>query len=145
MSPELDAALCRDFPLLYKDRNGDPKQTLMGFGFGCRDGWEPLIRELSAKLEALIAALPDDEERPKAFQVKEKFGTLRFYMGTSTEEIQAAIREAEDKSALICEACGKPGATRGTPLPPAKWRWVQTLCDEHEAEYQASKKGPDAG
>lgn len=138
MSPELDAALCRDFPLLYRDRNGDPKQTLMCFGFP-GDGWEPLIRELSAKLEALIAALPDDEERPRAFQVKEKFGTLRFYMETSTSEIQDAIREAEDKSAFICEVCGKPGETRGVPLPPAKFRWIQTLCDEHEAEYQASR------
>ncbi len=58
MKAELDEALVRDFPLLYADRHGNPKETCMCWGFACGDGWEPLIRRLSEKLEPLIAAMP---------------------------------------------------------------------------------------
>lgn len=45
----------------------------------------------------------------RAIQVKEKFGSLRFYMTSSTDEMEAAIEEAVEKSAVTCEECGKPG------------------------------------
>jgi hypothetical protein len=56
---ELDEALVRDFPLLYRDRHGDMRSTCMVWGFP-GDGWEPLIRRLSERLEPMIAAMPDD-------------------------------------------------------------------------------------
>lgn len=56
MKHELDEALCRDFPLLYRDRHGDMRNTCMVWGFSCGDGWEPIIREASEKLETLIRA-----------------------------------------------------------------------------------------
>lgn len=58
MEQELDEALCRDFPLLYRDRYGDMRSTCMCWGFPNR-GWEPLIRELSSKLEVLIQEFID--------------------------------------------------------------------------------------
>ncbi len=124
MREELDKALCADFPLLYLDRNASMRQTCMCWGFP-GDGWEPLIRRLSARLEPLIAALPEEErEHCRASQCKEKFGTLRFYMSTSTDEMDAAIREAEDESARTCEDCGAPGKLTGKG-------WVKTACPEH--------------
>jgi len=50
---ELDEALCKDFPLLYRDRNASMRSTCMCWGFP-GDGWEPIIRELSEKLEGMI-------------------------------------------------------------------------------------------
>lgn len=50
---------------------------------------------------------------PRAAQVKEKFGTLRFYMTHQTEEMSDIIRTAEMKSAKTCEECGKPGKLKG--------------------------------
>lgn len=120
MRADLDSALVRDFPLLYADRSAPMTRTAMCWGFP-GDGWEPLLRRLSEKLEPLIAAFPP-EERPRAVQVKEKFGTLRFYMSGETTEMSAAIREAEAESARTCEACGAPGKARGGG-------WIQTLCD----------------
>ncbi len=122
MNTELDAALCRDFPLLYSQRRGRMDETCMCWGFSCGDGWEPIIRRLSEKLEPLIAALPDSEERPTAMQVKEKFGTLRFYLWSETNEMTNAIQAAEDESAATCESCGSPGTLRSGG-------WLQTLCD----------------
>jgi hypothetical protein len=104
MKQELDDKLCRDFPNLYKERNLPMQQTCMYWGFECGDGWEPLIRRLSEKLEPLGVV---------ATQVKEKYGTLRFYFDApSSETMDAAylhIRQAEVESAVTCEACGEAG------------------------------------
>jgi len=62
-------------------------------------------------------------DHPSASQVKEKFGTLRFYMTSGTEEMYNLIHEAEEKSGTICEDCGKPGKIR-------HGGWIRTLCDE---------------
>ena len=70
---------------------------------------------------------------PCASQVKEKFGTLRFYMTTETEEMSALIREAEERSAVTCEECGSPGTCRDGG-------WILTLCDKCAVE----RKGSDA-
>jgi len=126
MSPDLDRKLCEDFPNLYRDRNAGPGESLMCFGFP-GDGWEPLIRRLSEKIEAIIVALPEDRRRHyRASQVKEKFGTLRFSMAATTAEIEAAIDEAEAGSAETCETCGAPGSERETA-----GGWIHTACEAH--------------
>lgn len=132
MKPELDAELCSKFPNLYADRNGSPLDTLMCDGFRVNDGWFPLIRDLSEKLEAAILKLPE-AERPKyrAMQVKQKFGPLRFYMTKSTDEMRADIQDAEFASLTICELCGALGERRESPR-------VQVLCDTCQAESETS-------
>lgn len=89
------------------------------------DGWLPLIVELDQALAAL-------DPHYTLHQVKEKFGTLRFYYGTSAQtsdtvsaEMAALVAAAEQRSAQTCEQCGQPGQLvthRG---------WRQTLCATH--------------
>ncbi len=120
MTRELDEALVRDFPLLYA----------WCWGFECGDGWELLLRRLSEKLEPMIRKWIDCSAReadlnscPRASQVKEKFGTLRFYITNGTDAMYAAIREAEEESSRTCEDCGAPATTfshRG---------WLRTTCE----------------
>lgn len=69
---------------------------------------------------------------PRASQVKEKFGTLRFYMTCETKEMSEAIRVAEEESARTCERCGMPGEQRGGG-------WVLTLCDRCHNEQEAKR------
>lgn len=128
MSPELDDKLAAAFPNLYRDRHGNPRETLMCFGFDHSDGWFQILWDLSRGLEAIIMELPE-EERPKyrAAQVKEKFGGLRFYMTATTHPMERLINIAEYASSKTCEACGKPGRTRGNG-------WVMTICDECERD-----------
>jgi hypothetical protein len=131
MRQELDEALVRDFPNLYADRHN--KQAPFCWGFECGDGWEPLIRKLSQEVEAIIVALPEKERKKfRVKQVKEKFGTLRFYMGVAHDGIHAAIDRAEQESAQTCETCGKPGKVRSGG-------WISVLCDEHEAERRKKR------
>lgn len=135
MHKRLDEKLCKDFPLLYSDRNGDIQSTCMCWGFEVRDGWYQLLYDLSSKLEPLIAKykaemdadpnLNEDDKKwyPRASQVKEKFGTLCFYMTSATDEMYQLISEAENRSAEICETCGKPGKLRSSG-------WIACQCDE---------------
>ena len=54
-------------------------------------------------------------------QVKEKFGTLRFYYTGGDEYIAGLVSMAESMSAVTCETCGNPGEqTRGG--------WIKTIC-----------------
>lgn len=100
MSPNLDAKLCADFPLLYSARYVNTRHTLSHVGFETGDGWFDISYELSAKLERLIEKLcPEEQNNYYAVQVKEKFGLLNFYMSRAIEEMRSSIEEAEGKSA----------------------------------------------
>ena len=59
-----------------------------------------------------------------AQQVKEKFGTLRFYYQGGDDYISGLVAMAESLSGNTCETCGKPGhRTSGG--------WIKTACVEH--------------
>ena len=112
--------------------------SLMCYGFSHGDGWFDIIWELSEHLERLIdehyADKPD--ELAKAYlsenyivnvsQVKEKFGTLSYYVDVDDEELWKKFmpyyKEAMEKSAVTCEQCGKPGKRR-------TGGWIKVKCD----------------
>jgi hypothetical protein len=85
------------------------------------------------RLEVLEDPIPvwreEDPEIPQvvADQVKEKYGTLRFYSHGGDDIIDGMIRMAEAMSAVTCEVCGNPGKTVGGG-------WVRTLCKTHAEE-----------
>lgn len=124
MNKELDEKLCRDFPNLFADRGASMRVTCMCWGFP-GDGWHGIIREAAEKLEPLIEAYKKEfpgEDWPRASQIKEKFGTLRFYLSHGTDEMFKIVSEAEDKSAEVCESCGEKGKLR-------RGGWLMTMCD----------------
>jgi len=124
MNDENTLKLTNSFPKLYPEFHPLRPMKETPFFFECRDGWFALLWDLSVKLEAEIAAMDDKQKLPFTKQVKEKFGTLRFYMSAYTDNISAAIKEAEGISSITCEICGEPGILRGE-------RWTYTLCEEH--------------
>lgn len=148
MREDLDEALVRDFPNLYADRFGDMHHTAMCWGFDCGDGWEPIIRRLSEKLEAMIVALPEPQEvpahdgkfghceaytpqKPRASQVKEKFGGLVMYLTRGTDEMYTVIDEAERESLNVCEDCGSK-----TNVSTKGKSWIRTLCSSCRKEQK---------
>ena len=127
MNPENSQRLQSDFPRLYRSQRLDPfrqdQPTLIAlWGFECGDGWIDLIYRLSQAISTYIESIGGDIV---ATQVKEKFGTLRFYVDGGDEEVFRLIDAAERESATICEACGAPGkfVTKG---------WCSTLCESCE-------------
>lgn len=121
MTEDQDKALVTNFPNLYSHRRDEAHPIWWGLAVG--EGWQPMIRELSAKLEALIVALPR-RQRSEYFatQVKEKFGGLRFSMSKATPQMSALLDEAEKKSFETCESCSAPGTLR-------KGSWLTVACD----------------
>ena len=59
-----------------------------------------------------------------ASQVKEKFGTLRFYYSGGDNVIDGMVLMAESMSGVTCEECGSLGKSYGGG-------WITTLCDKH--------------
>ncbi len=115
------------FPNLFKEY---PRS-----GFDLRPGWEGIVRSLCEVLEHHIAYKPEDQRgRFYVAQVKEKFGTLRFYMAESQDDyMSGAIALTEYMSGSLCEECGNYGQRR-------TGGWVLTLCDFHHNLREEKKR-----
>jgi hypothetical protein len=128
---ELDMARIRDSLHVPEDAGAHRKRLIAmllripdGWGrwIECDAGWYPIIVNLD---DDLVALDPVYEIQ----QVKEKYGTLRFYASTQVgdDQTQDRFREliaaAEQRSAGACERCGAPGE-----LMRSARRWYKTLC-----------------
>jgi len=131
MKRELDELLCSRYPKIFQDRNAPITQTCMGWGFDCGDGWFDLIDTLCERLQFSTDRV--DAPQVVAAQVKEKFGELRFYVQSATDEQRGMIDMAEAMSERICEECGKPG----TLLVAGAY---MTRCPEHAPEGAITAK-----
>lgn len=100
--------LLSTFPRVYPKLHPRWSSREVPFYFECGDGWFQLLWDLSQKIDNEIAKLDKANERePLVTQVKEKYGTLRFYVSRATTEvINTAIQEARMRSAITCEICG---------------------------------------
>jgi hypothetical protein len=68
-------------------------------------------------------------------QVKEKFGTLRFYYSGGDDYISGMVSLAESMTGVTCESCGNIGERRGGG-------WVHTYCTpcEEAREIKRAKE-----
>lgn len=105
-------------------REAAPSVFPEDFGFECNVGWVPILYSTGKRLEALNQRhfYTKDYSPVVATQVKEKFGTLRFYFVGGNDEVDDIIEEAELASSVTCEDCGQLGVLR-------PGGWVRTLCD----------------
>jgi len=139
---DFEKLLVKQFQIIYRDLNGDPRKTCMGRGLEINNGWFNILYDLSVKLEAIADEqslhLKNNPEYDGAdtrivfAQIKEKFGALRVYINNWPEDrkqIEDLVRMAEQQSSIMCEICGEPGKTRSGV-------WMLTLCDKHHEENQ---------
>lgn len=104
-------------------------------GFAVSQGWWPILEKLCANIQHHIDWKNRETEvvpQVVVAQIKEKFGGLRFYYDGGDAEISGMVRMAEAWADVACEECGAIGTRRSGG-------WIRTLCDVHEAEYQARK------
>lgn len=119
MKPELDKQLCEKYPKIFKNRNASQMESCMYWGLEIGEGWYDIIDVLcQAATYTYTTAIMVDEADGKrlniapysyanettyhfeikppqlvADQVKEKFGTLRFYYHTELEEKMSYLKE----------------------------------------------------
>ena len=116
MNTELQNKLFKKYPKLFRQRELSMQETCMCWGIACGDGWYWLIDNLCNYISLM-------DKTVEATQVKEKFGTLRFYTNCGSDEIDAAISFAGLLSGKICEVCGSTDAkVRGKG-------WLMARCD----------------
>lgn len=72
-------------------------------------------------------------------QIKEKFGTLRFYIGEANEEVRHLVADIEEETYCVCEDCGEPGELR------LDLGWDRTLCNDHHIEALDKEKQRERG
>jgi hypothetical protein len=161
MRQELDALLCEKYPKMMVNRNKNMQETCMCWGFACGDGWFDLLDQLMGNIQHHIdwkekqlnwaiewnkenpnepRELPDLVPQVTLDQVKEKFGTLRFYYTGGDDRIDGMVTLAESMSGVICEGCGNPGKRRGGG-------WIHTYCEpcETKREEQHAKYARENG
>jgi len=130
MRKELDDLLCERYPQIFAERHLDMTQTCMCWGFETGDGWFEILNQLCASIQGHIDwqhKMGRDVPQVVAEQVKEKFGTLRFYYRGGDDYVRGLVSMADAMSAVTCEECGKPGElkTQG---------WWSVRCDEHRKD-----------
>lgn len=130
MDLKLESTIFKKFPKIFKQRKLPMTQTCMCWGLECSDGWYNLIVLLCKHLQFMT----DRNKYPQveAIQVKEKFGTLRFYHtfadskkkypAEKYEYMRGMIDFAEYLSGSICEQCGSMDNVSQTE------GWIITLC-----------------
>lgn len=111
---------------LFAKEQYDYLQTRLGkprYDFGKEHEGNDIVTEDDI---AAAKAIMDEEESkiPVVVQVKEKYGGLRFYVQSATDEQYAYIQFAESISYKTCEVCGNRGKR-------TRDGWITTRCEEH--------------
>jgi len=130
MRKELEDKLIKRFPKWFS-LNGGARPPL-AFRFHCGDGWFETLWRLCVDLESMVTELERERgERFEVVQVKEKVGTLSFYVSHHSDGINERILAAQNESAWTCEVCGQPGKQRKTD------GGVRAACDDHAQRPEA--------
>lgn len=106
MKIEIEDLLFKKYPLLFS-----PPPV---FGIETGEGWLSLIDTLCACIQSYLNTKEDKTAVPAVHvcQVKEKFGTLRFYISGGDSAVNAMIDLAERLSVVTCEKCGSPAVIK---------------------------------
>lgn len=87
---------------------------------------------LDAILEDDLREVPDLIPQVVLQQVKEKFGTLRFYYEGGDDYISGLVSMAEAMSGCTCEDCGNTGERQGGG-------WIRTICQPCETKRESRR------
>ncbi len=124
MNKELTDLLYERYPLIFAEYT-QPDAEAKWFKVWCKDGWFDLIDTLCAQLQHWT----ERHNAPQyvVFDVKEKFGSLRFVGHSASAEQKGAVQMAYAMSTHLCEECGAPGRL----VVAGSW---MTRCAQHAPE-----------
>jgi len=120
MKDELEKQLITKYPKIFVDANKSMVESCMYWGIECPDAWYHLIDNLCEHIQSYIDN--NNVAQVVADQVKEKFGTLRFYYHGGDDHVDGMVSHAEHLSGKLCASCGTNldvGYTLG---------WITHLC-----------------
>lgn len=136
MNEENRKYLEENFPKIFSGKYG---------GLAVGDGWFNIIKNTCHIIQSHIDWKNDQKEKygrgdgctqVVAQQVKEKFGTLRFYYQGGDEFVRGVVDMAERMTGCTCEKCGDIGEQRGGG-------WIHVYCNTCEAEREMERSEID--
>lgn len=110
MKKELDEALCKDFPLIFRNRH--TPRTLMCGGFDCDDGWEPIIRTLCETLMSEVYSLEQDVSMYERWLEKKIDVTRKESILKTLEDTKDKLDKAKDQVPVALQVKQKFGGLR---------------------------------
>ena len=119
MKPELQEQLYKKYPKIFKQKDLSMKETCMCWGIETGDGWYNILDFLCSQIQKIC---DEKGKQVEAVQVKEKYGTLRFYTHGYIPEVEKQIQYAEYESSKTCERCGSKKDVTQTE------GWITTIC-----------------
>jgi len=134
LDSEFDTFMCQSFPGLFIQRHQDMSITCMCWGFCIGRGWRNILYNLCLDLQKICDKTKIDIQFT---QIKEKYGSARFYYDTRmpvicdklklteiNNEILLLINESEDKTYTTCAACGKEYKRK-----KQETGWIKSICN----------------
>lgn len=128
MRKELDDKLCIKYPRIFANRNKTKYESPFYYGFEHGDGWFDLLDQLCDCIQDYLDRNPTVPQ-VVVNQVKEKFGTLNFYVSGGDDTTRAMISQAGKDSENICESCGSNDRVTNTK------GWIKYLCVDCMEEH----------
>jgi CRP/FNR family transcriptional regulator, cyclic AMP receptor protein len=118
---ELELKFKERWPDWFRHLYSDPRTSCLYLGFTHGDGWFDLVWQLCEQIEPIVLAEPGPEPF-EVYQVKKKFGGLRFYNNHPSERIEQLSTEAAVRSFHVCRNLWWAGflgwPMRATPCHP---------------------------
>lgn len=140
MSPEKTKILQEKYPKIF-GLGEDSNEPYGLYGLECGDGWFDLIdtlcRNIQHHVDWKIKNLSEEEKegfQVVATQIKEKFGSLRYYYNGGDDYIQGMIHMAEAMSSKICENCGEKATVRTKG-------WIKNICNSCSVKGHLKEHG----
>jgi hypothetical protein len=116
-----------------KSGNVELFADMMAEEYGSKGLNEAFIRQRSEDLiRDPLVEVPREVEQVVVDQVKEKFGTLRFYYHGGDDYIRGLVSMAESMSGVTCEGCGNLGERR-------RGGWIHTYCESCEEKRETER------
>lgn len=93
--------------------------------FECGAGWYSILKRCILRIKEQDVL---NQCVTEALQIKEKYASLRFYVYSSSDEVDKIIQEAEEESEHTCEICGEPGTVN------KEGYWKRLRCESCRKE-----------
>jgi len=129
MDQKLENKIMQGFSWFEARNAWDDEKLGFGYPCECNDGWFQLIYDLCKELDEYYKSIYEDINTLRVLQIKEKYGTLCFYIGSYYGDANKIVHKYEEKSYDVCEICGEHGKLR------TKGRWLKTLCETCKDKY----------
>lgn len=142
----VEQEIVHNCPLLFKMYGRPMNETCLSFGFECNKGWHNAIADACKEIETYNNIIyPKWRVRIQADQIKEKFGTLRFYYSVVVDPNPFLVKLSDIFASIYYKfTYGKIDyrLNKKYDIEPSKYNTTEELSKEEYEKQQKNKYKP---